>query len=650
MTASAFRRASRRAGAGPEVAGSRPAELPPSDPVPATDPSPNRAPAGEDAVTVKGLIEAAGPDPVRVPAGRYRERLELARPATLTAAGQSGSVIVELDGDLVVRADASLRGLVFTGGGIVVGAAATLVLEDCEILDSPSTALAVLASARVRARGLRITVSGGNGLYVGDDARAHLRDSTIENTGFAAVHLADRAAAELQDCVVRASQEHGVRAADESSLRVDGGTIGDSRMSGISAETAGRIEVEGCVISGSGLAGILVTAPTRARVERCRVTDSAGSALVAWTGTEPRVRDVVIERTGKNGLMIADGAGGVFEDCEISETLYPAVHVGAAATPLLRRIRIHDADQDMALDSAAAAVVEQVESSAVSVSTIPLPAAGPAPDPEIDVDELIEELEGLVGLASVKRDITAQVSLMRTVRRRQEAGLPPPPTSRHLVFAGNPGTGKTTVARLYGRILHGLGMLEGGHLVEADRGALVGEYVGHTAPKTTAVFRRALGGVLFIDEAYSLAPVGGGNDFGQEAVATLVKLMEDHRDELVVIVAGYPDDMHRFIDSNPGLASRFTRTLTFEDYDVAELLAIVQQQADEHRYTLDAGARQALLDRLGGIARGEGFGNGRLARQLFQSLTERHALRTAAIGDPSPSDLETIIAQDVPGP
>jgi SpoVK/Ycf46/Vps4 family AAA+-type ATPase len=238
---------------------------------------------------------------------------------------------------------------------------------------------------------------------------------------------------------------------------------------------------------------------------------------------------------------------------------------------------------------------------------------------------------------------------MQLVRKRIEAGLPAPPTSRHLVFAGNPGTGKTTVARLYGRILHSLGMLESGHLVETDRGALVGEYVGHTAPKTTSVFRRALGGVLFIDEAYSLVPHGGGNDFGQEAVSTLVKLMEDHRDEVVVIVAGYPTDMHRFIDSNPGLASRFTRTLTFEDYDGPELLGIVQSQAVEHRYSMGPETERELLRYFETMDRGEGFGNGRSARQLFQTLTERHAIRVSTLADPTPLELETLIPADVPG-
>ena len=271
-----------------------------------------------------------------------------------------------------------------------------------------------------------------------------------------------------------------------------------------------------------------------------------------------------------------------------------------------------------------------------------------------DLDALVAELNGLIGLESVKRDVNAMIKVMRLARRRKENGLPPPPTNRHLVFAGNPGTGRTTVARLYGRILHELGLIERGHLVKVDRAMLIGEYIGHTSAKTTAVFRKALGGVLLIDEAHSLVPFGGGGggggDFGQEAVATLVKLMEDHRDEIVVIVAGQPEDMRRFIGSNPGLASRFTRTLMFEDYASDRLADIVRTQVAEHRYELGPGTKDEVSRYFSSLQREDGPGNGGSVRQLFQGMAERHALRTGMLAEPTTQDLIELLPQDVPPP
>jgi SpoVK/Ycf46/Vps4 family AAA+-type ATPase len=267
---------------------------------------------------------------------------------------------------------------------------------------------------------------------------------------------------------------------------------------------------------------------------------------------------------------------------------------------------------------------------------------------EVNLEALLAELRRLVGLERVKRDVTTLVQLAQMVRLRERAGLAPPPVSRHLVFAGNPGTGKTTVARLYGRLLHSLGMLTSGHLVEADRSDLVGEYVGHTAPKTQAVFRKALGGVLFIDEAYALTPRGQASDFGQEALATLVKLMEDHRDEVAVIVAGYPDEMTRFIEANPGLGSRFSRVLTFDDYSTADLVEIVASQAIEHQYELPEPTRAALTGFVEVLPRGTTFGNGRTARQIFQLMTERHAERLAKSSAPTAAELSMLLPMDLP--
>ncbi|MFC1408812.1 right-handed parallel beta-helix repeat-containing protein [Streptacidiphilus sp. N1-1] len=534
-----------------------------------------------------------------------------------------------------------LRDCVISGaavGGVRVAADARAVLDQCRIEGSPIALLVESAGAAeavgltvrdaaavaVRAQG-RVTLSlnggeiavppGALGVELDGEVTARLSQVRLTAAGGTPLTLAGGAKAEFVSGSV-----HGGEAlvGADSELRASESEFTGSDADGIRV-AGGLLTAVGCRIGGARRNGVHVQASGRADLGGCRIFDNGADGVRCNTDAPVRVHDCEIRDNGGSPVHELKPGGPV-----TVERLDTGSRPGTAQSP-------DGKGTDGASNSSAAGAPGAPEG---------LRHTGTGP---------LADLDALVGLESVKREVTGLINLNKMAQRRQEMGLPMPPLSRHLVFAGPPGTGKTTVARLYGAVLAELGILSKGHIVEVARADLVAQIIGGTAIKTTEVFQKALGGVLFIDEAYTLTNQsrGTGPDFGQEAVETLMKLMEDHRDEIVVIVAGYSAQMDQFLASNPGMASRFARSVAFPNYSPDELVTIVRGLCAKHYYELDESALEALDRYFDLVPKGATFGNGRVARQVFEEMISGQASRLASGPPQDDSELSRLTGADV---
>ncbi|MDG4762762.1 AAA family ATPase [Solwaraspora sp. WMMD406] len=474
---------------------------------------------------------------------------------------------------------------------------------------------------------------------------------------------------ELRDLVLRSADAPTV-SVDRGRLTMTGCEV--SAGFGAAINVGGRSEftLDRCRVT-AGRYGLVVE-DADGTVDGCEFTDLAEDGMIVRIGAAPTIRSTTITRCGNRGVYVYQYGKPTLETCDISQTGGAGVAAAHQSAPVLRRCRIRDTRgpavsfgrgcrgsvEECSTENTAVPAIEVAEGAEPTIVTgtagkrAVFGTAAAQVGGEQDTaraEELLAELDAMVGLESVKDEVRALIDEIQVNEWRRSAGLPVSAVSHHLIFAGAPGTGKTTVARIYGELLAALGALPGGPFREVSRRDLVGQYLGHTAEKTAAVFEQSRGGVLFIDEAYTLSrSFGSGGDFGQEAIDTLVKLMEDHRDEIAVIAAGYTGEMLTFLDANPGLASRFAKTVEFGNYSPRQLVVIVERMAAGDEYLLADGVADVLLDHFSLVERDQNFGNAREARRLFEGVRKAQAQRLRQSGRrPSLDELRTVAVADV---
>jgi SpoVK/Ycf46/Vps4 family AAA+-type ATPase len=539
-------------------------------------------------------------------------------------------------------------------------------IDRCKIHDSISNGINVGGGSVADVRNTDLWECGKSPeglslIYVASGARASIEHCRMHD-GFTGIRVSEGSVADVRNTDLSAFEKPAVYVEDATSVAtIVDCVIHDTPSHAIRVLNDGKATIQRSDIRHTldGYPVIHVSTGAHAAIEYCKINDTDAIGIYVKERGTAEVRDTEFRECRKDAVFATGRTTTVHMiNCRFGAEIAIPVHLEDEAHAKLEGCKLDGIDDgsqsfmvktNAVLDWIPECIAEGQTSNSVSffLSETTLPRGSrTANDEALQESDITAELDALVGLENAKSEIRRLISRAKVDAKRREIGQSIPATSLHLVFTGNSGTGKTTVARVVGKIYRAIGLLKKGHVVEVDRGALVGQYIGHTAPKTLQVIKKATGGVLFIDEAYALAQ-GSENDFGHEAIETLLKEMEDRRDKLAVIVAGYPNRMRKFIDSNPGLKSRFTRFIEFEDYDAKALNEIFSRFCSDFNLVLAPDAQEKATKLIAEMyrRRGDNFGNAREVRTLFETVYERQSNRLAASGG---NDLRTVLAEDIP--